>query len=74
MLAICACQGPQHGLDGKAGMFSFTQERLAKRSDIRTGTAFRETIVRHSRRIQDKINRLTWCLSVNAQKNVVVSC
>ena len=54
VLAVCACPRPEHGLDGKVGMFSFTRERLAKRSDIRTGTAFRDNCASQQKNTEQK--------------------
>ena len=36
---------PEYGFDGKVGLWSFTLERPAKRSNVRTGTVVGETMI-----------------------------
>ena len=45
VLAVCACPRPEYGFDDTFGMYSFTRERLAKRSDVCTGTVVGDTTV-----------------------------
>ena len=44
VLAVCARPRPEYNFDGKVGLWSFTLERPAKRSNIRTGAVVGETI------------------------------
>ena len=44
-LAVCAKPRSEYGFDGRIGLWSFTLERPAKRSDIRTGTVMGETMM-----------------------------
>ena len=44
-LAVCARPGLEYNFDGKIGLWSFTLERPAKRSDVRTGTVVRQTMI-----------------------------
>ena len=44
-LAVCARPRPEHNFDGKIGLWSFTLERPAKRSDVRTGTVVGQTMI-----------------------------
>lgn len=45
ILAVCARPRAEYAFDGKVGLWSFTLERPAKRSDIRTGTVVGETMI-----------------------------
>lgn len=45
VLAVCARPRPEYGFDGKVGLWSFTLERTARRSNIRTGTVVGETLI-----------------------------
>ncbi|XP_065195838.1 uncharacterized protein LOC135827237 [Sycon ciliatum] len=45
VLAVCARPRPEYGFDGRIGMWSFTIERLAKRSDRRTGVVAGQTTI-----------------------------
>ena len=45
VLAVCARPRPEYGFDGKVGLWSFTLERPAKRSNVRTGTVVGETMI-----------------------------
>ena len=44
-LAVCARPRPEYNFDGKIGLWSFTLERPAKRSDVRTGTVVGQTMI-----------------------------
>ena len=44
-LAVCAKPRNEYGFDGRIGLWSFTLERFAKRSDIRTGTVVGESLM-----------------------------
>lgn len=45
VLAVCARPRPEYGFDGRIGLWSFTLERPAKRSNVRTGTVVGQTMV-----------------------------
>ena len=44
-LAVCAKPRNEYGFDGRIGLWSFTLERFAKRSNIRTGTVVGESLM-----------------------------
>lgn len=44
-LAVCAKPRSEYGFDGRIGLWSFTLERPAKRSNVRTGTVIGETLM-----------------------------
>ena len=44
-LAVCARPRQEYVFDGKIGLWSFTLERPAKRSDVRTGTVVGQTMI-----------------------------
>ena len=79
VLAVCAHPRPEYGFDSKVGMFSFTRERLAKRSDVRTGTVVGETLVLEdvsvtAEEYRTKVIASPGVFQSMRQKTVVVSC
>lgn len=44
-LAVCAKPRREYGFDGKVGIWSFTLERPAKRSNVKTGTVVGQTMI-----------------------------
>ena len=48
---------PEYGLVGKAGLWSFTLERPAKRSNVRTGTVVGETMILEDVRVDAAVYR-----------------
>ena len=49
-LAVVTRPRPEYDFDGKIGMWPFTVERLAKRSDQRTGTVAGVSVIIETRR------------------------
>jgi len=45
VLSVCARPRPEYAFDGKVGTWSFTAERLAKRSNAKTGTVAGQTML-----------------------------
>ena len=56
VLAVCARPRPEYGFDGKVGLWSFTLERPAKHSNVRTGTVG-ETMIFEDVRVDAAVYR-----------------
>ena len=61
---------PEYGFDGKVDLWSFTLDRPAKRSNVRTGTVVGETMILEDVRVDAAVYRQN--VSAHAPENVVV--